>query len=134
MPLPLLSARVRDIVAQWDGVTVQPRRLGGVTFRVQHREFGHLHGNAMVDVPCSIRMRRDLVAAGRARPHHTLPASGWVSHPLRTLHDVPAVVALLKLNYDRLRGVSRPRGVGSVSLLAGRAEVVSDRAADDLPA
>jgi len=98
------SRRIRDVVAAWDGVTVTPHRFGGIAFRVHHRAMGHLHGDFMADVPFPVRVRRDLVAAGRARPHRTMPTSGWVSHPIRGAHDVPAVIALLRLNYDRLRG------------------------------
>lgn len=126
------ACRIRDVVAEWDGVTITPHRFGGFMFRVNHREIGHVHGGAMVDLPFPVRMRRDLVAAGRAQPHHALPASGWVSHPIRSALDVPAVIALLRLNYDRLRGgtVRRP----SMPAISDSLQLLSDDSSGTLPA
>lgn len=126
------ARRICDVVAEWDGVTVAPHRFGGFTFRVQHREIGHLHGDHMADLPFPVRVRRDLVAAGRALPHHALPASGWVSHPIRSALDVPAVIALLRLNYDRLRG-ARPRP-SRVPALSDSLQLLSDDSSGTLPA
>ena len=47
------------------------------------------------------RIGRELVAAGRAAPHHVLPDSGWVSRWIERPADVPEVVALFRLQYDR---------------------------------
>jgi hypothetical protein len=126
------ARRIRDVVAEWDGVTITPHRFGGLMFRVHHREIGHLHGGAMVDLPFPVRVRRDLVAAGRAQPHHALPASGWVSHPIRSALDVPAVIALLRLNYDRLRG-ARPRPP-RVPAISESLQLLSDESCGTMPA
>jgi hypothetical protein len=126
------ARRIRDVVAAWEGVTVTPHRFGGVVFRVHHREIGHLHGDAMADLPFPMRMRRDLVAAGHAHPHRTLPGSGWVSYPIRSEHDVPAVIALLRLNYDRMRGAAA-RSLRSPAL-GDSLQLLRDRSTDDLPA
>ena len=125
------GARVAELVRQWEGVTVVPHRFGGVEFRVGTREIGHVHPGGVADLLVSVRLRRDLVAAGRAQPHHALPHSGWISFRLRSEHDVPAAVALMRLNYDRLRGTSAPRGPKP---LLGQATLLGDRVADDLPA
>ena len=130
---PPLDRRVRDVVATWAGVTVQPHRGGGWEFRVQQRKFGHLRGGHAADLPVPLRLRRDLVASGRAQPHPVIPSGGWVSHPLRTEHDVPAVLALLRLNYERLRlGGARLRPPALAP--ATRLSLLGDRASDDLPA
>lgn len=126
------ASRIRDVVAEWEGVTVSPHRFGGFTFRVHHREIGHLHGDAVADLPFPVRIRRDLVAAGRAQPHHALPASGWVSHPIRSALDVPPVLALLRLNYDRLRGV-RAR-LPRVPTISDSLQLLSDDSTGTLPA
>ena len=39
------------------------------------RELGHLH-RTFADLPFPRRVRDELVAGGRARPHHVLPESG----------------------------------------------------------
>ncbi len=125
-----IGQRITDIVATWDGVTVQPHRFGGVEFRVDQREIGHIHGDRMVDLLFPVRERRDLVASGRARPHHILPDSGWVSFPLRSEHDIPAAVDLLRRNYERLRGLG-PRSI-MPRALGESVQLVSDHTPDDL--
>jgi Family of unknown function (DUF5519) len=125
------GAIVAGVVGQWEGVEVSPHRFGGVEFRVGMREIGHVHVGGVADLLVSVRMRRDLVAAGRARAHHTLPHSGWISFRLRSEHDVPAAIGLFRLNYDRLRGI----GVRNVSTpMVGQPLMLGDRVADDMPA
>ena len=97
--------------------------LDGVTrFRVERREIGHVHPNGLLDLPFPVRMRRELVAAGRAEAHHMLPNTGWVTFRIRTEHDLPAAVALLRLNYERVLGARAPSNVipilGNVRLVA----------------
>src|SRR5438105_4583160 len=74
---------VRNAVGSWEGVTAHEHRFGGIEFRVGRRELGHLH-RSFADLPFPRRVRDDLIAAGRARPHHVLPDSGWVTVPMRT--------------------------------------------------
>jgi luciferase-like monooxygenase len=101
----ILSARdaietVRRAVAGWAGVTMHDHRFGGIEFRQGRRELGHLH-RTIADLPFPRRIRDDLVARGRAKPHHVLPHSGWVTVPMRTASEVANVIDLFRLNYDR---------------------------------
>src|SRR5207248_5277453 len=70
-------------VARWPGVRLSPHPYGGTQFNLDGREIGHVHGNGVVDVHLPRALRDELVQAGRAQVHHTLPDSGWVSVPLR---------------------------------------------------
>jgi hypothetical protein len=126
-----LGALVAGIVKHWDGVDVRPYRFGGVEFRLDHREIGHVHVGGVADLLMPVRLRRDLVAAGRAEPHRTQPHSGWISFRMRSEHDVPAAVELFRLNYERLRGIVRPRPMPSHST---NPTMLADRSADDMPA
>jgi hypothetical protein len=45
-------------------------------------------------------VRDEVVASGRAEPHHVLPESGWVSVHLTGEADVENAIALLRLSYD----------------------------------
>jgi len=94
------QAIVREVSA-WPGVTTGPHRFGGIEFRLGRRELGHLHGNRLADLPFPLLVREELVAAGKAEPHHIFPESGWVSYFIRDETDVDRVVALFRLNYDR---------------------------------
>lgn len=91
---------VRAAVTSWQGVTTHDHRFGGVEFRLGRRELGHLHGT-IADLPFPRRVRDELVAGGRARPHHVLPESGWVTVPMRTASEVANVIDLFRRNYDR---------------------------------
>ena len=92
---------IEAAVSSWHGVTVVSHRFGGREFRVGHRELGHVHGDTLLDVPFPVRIREQLVAAGRAAPHHVLPDSGWISFRIRAEADVARAIELLRLNYDR---------------------------------
>ena len=94
------DAIVRE-VSTWPGVTTGQHRFGGTEFKYGKRELGHLHGNRMADLPFPLLVRNDLVAAGRAQPHHIYPESGWVSYIIRDETDIARVIALFRLNYDR---------------------------------
>ena len=91
---------LRQIVASWEGVATHKHRFGGIEFRLGRRELGHLH-RSFADLPFPRRIRDELVRAGRAKPHHILPESGWITVPMRTGTDVQNAIALLRQNYER---------------------------------
>jgi MFS family permease len=93
-------------ILEWPGVTTEPNRFGGIEFLVNKKEMGHLHGERLADLPFSIKIREKLVASGQALPHHIYPESGWVSYWIRNSGDIPAVINLFKLQYERLKSRS----------------------------
>ncbi len=97
-----LGEAVQRDVSSWAGVETRPHRFGEVEFRVRGYEIGHLHGSLIADLPFPVRMRKGLVAEGKAEPHHLFPQTGWVSHYPRSPEDIPAVVYLFRLNYEHL--------------------------------
>ncbi|MGH7857917.1 MAG: luciferase family protein [Candidatus Binatia bacterium] len=42
-----------------------------------------------------------MIAAERARPHHVLPDSGWLTVPIRTRDDLSDVIDIFRMNYAR---------------------------------
>jgi MFS family permease len=93
-------------ILEWPGVTTEPNRFGGIEFLVDKNEMGHLHGERLFDLPFTIKIRENLVASGQALPHHIYPESGWVSYWIRNSGDIPAVINLFKLQYERLKSRS----------------------------
>ena len=91
---------ITQAVTAWADVTVQPHRFGGVEYRVGKREIGHIHGDHLVDIPFPKKVRDEIVAGGRAQPHHILPETGWVSFYLREEGDVEEAIALLLESYE----------------------------------
>ncbi len=109
-PQPMSPAATNEAVirevSSWEGVSVHEHRFGGVEFRLGRRELGHLHP-FFADLPFPRRVRDELVAAGRARPHHVLPDSGWVTVPMRTRAEVAGVIKLFRQNYERATSARR---------------------------
>ena len=88
--------RIVAAVKRWQEVEVLPHRYGGLEFRLGKRELGHIHGDALVDIPFPKTVRDEIVASGEAEPHHILPNSGWISLFLRRAEDVEIAIKLLE--------------------------------------
>jgi hypothetical protein len=101
MSTPSLTEAVRRELLAHPDVVEATHRFGGIEFRLGRRELGHLHGDRLADLPFPRRVRDELVGAGRARPHHVLPESGWVSRRVEGPDDVDAVVELFRMSYER---------------------------------
>jgi hypothetical protein len=104
MPDPrTASQQIADEVAAWPGVEMRPGRFGATAFAVGRREIGHLHGDhaAHFGFPRDVCAR--LRAEGRVVAHPALPESpGAAARRIEDDDDVRDVVALLRLNYDRV--------------------------------
>jgi len=92
--------RIIAVVHGWEEVEIRPHRYGGLEFRLGKRELGHIHGNALVDIPFPKTVRDEIVAAGEAERHHILPNSGWVSVFLRANEDVDRAIGLLERSFQ----------------------------------
>ena len=92
---------IRDAVMSWPGVTSVPHRFGGIEYRYGRKEMGHVHGDRLADLPLPRRLHDEVIAAGRAQPHHVLPDSGWISRWISGPEDAPEVIALFRMQYER---------------------------------
>ena len=101
--------RIIAAVSGWDEVEIRPHRYGGHEFRLGKRELGHIHGDALVDIPFPKAVRNEVVAAGQAEPHHILPNSGWVSLFLKSDEDVERAIGLLERSLELARACSVSR-------------------------
>ena len=110
-----VAETIQGELLSWDGVTAAPHRFGGVEFLLGRRELGHLHGDRLADLPFPRRIRDELVESGRARPHHVLPDSGWVSVRIAGPDDVANVLELFRLSYDRAVEAERRRAAADTS-------------------
>lgn len=72
-----------------------------IFFHVGRREIGHLHGNRLADLPFPVRIREQLVTAGRVDLHYLHPKSGWTTYYIHGEDDVAPIVELFRLNYSR---------------------------------
>src|SRR5512144_1567180 len=90
---------ITEAVTSWTGVIAQAHRFGGVEYVLGRREIGHIHGDHLVDIPFPKKVRDEIVAAGRAEPHHVLPQSGWVSFYLNEPTDIEHAIELLRQSF-----------------------------------
>ena len=110
MPQLSASATITEAVGSWPGVEIDTGELGEVAFRVAGREIGHVHGEHAADFSFPHALWDELRAEGRIVPHPVFPGKrGPAARRIETDDDVRDVIALLRLNYDRVvarRGVS----------------------------
>jgi hypothetical protein len=92
---------IREAVTSWPGVVAVPHRFGGTEYRFGRKEMGHVHGDRLADLPLPRKLRDEVIAAGRAKPHHVLPETGWVSCWMSGPDDAAGVIELFRLQYER---------------------------------
>ncbi len=100
-------ALIEGEVLGWPGVSKEVGRFHSTAFKVGRREIGHIHRNGVADFGFPRAIRDELIATGQAEPHQA-GVAGAVSHAIRFDADVPRVVALFRLSYER----SRPAETG----------------------
>jgi hypothetical protein len=105
--------RIHDAVLSWPGVTEHPHRFGGTEYRLGRRELGHVHGDSLVDIPFPKNVRNEIVAAGRAEPHHILPESGWISFYLKEPAHIDSAIELLHLSFELAQNQRSHRDTGA---------------------
>lgn len=105
----LYMSKVIEIIEKeilsWPYVTVGSHRFGGIEFRLNKKEMGHIHSEGLADIPFPMKTRDELVNSGLVKPHHVLPQSGWVSYWFHNSEkeDIATVIDLFKLRYELLK-------------------------------
>jgi hypothetical protein len=102
---PGAGKQITDEVTSWPGVEAGPGRRGEFAFRVGRREIGHLHGDHAAHFNFPKPVWDELMRQGRIEPHPVFPdARGPAARRIRSDEDLADVLALMRLNYDRLSG------------------------------
>ena len=97
------SERITEEVTSWPGVEAGPGRRGEFAFRVGRREIGHLHGDHAAHFSFPKAVWADLYASGRVVHHPVFPGKeGPAARRISDDDDVRDVIALMRLNYDRV--------------------------------
>lgn len=89
----------QEKITAWTGVEASPHRFGGIEFTLGGTEIGHTHSNGIVDIPFNMKIRDELIAEGKALPHHLLNETGWITFYIRSETDVQAAVWMFRLSY-----------------------------------
>ena len=116
---------IRETVLSWPGVEAVPHRFGGTEYRFGRKEMGHVHGDRLADLPLPRKLHDEVIAAGKADPHHVLPATGWVSCWMTGPEDAANVIDLFRIQYERYAAsgrVRRPEAGLHADIFAGEPE------------
>jgi len=88
-------------VTSWPGVKAGPGGFGSLSFTLGKREIGHLHGDHAAHFAFPKRIRAHLLEQRRVVPH-PVASPGLAARRIETQADADEVLALMRLNYDRL--------------------------------
>lgn len=94
--------KLAETVLSWPGVTSRSHRFGGIEFSVKGKEIAHLHGDHHLDILFPKSTRNELVATGRAKPHHIYPNTGWVTVLIHSESELANAIALLRMKYEKI--------------------------------
>jgi hypothetical protein len=98
-----VSQRIAAQVASWPGVEAGPGRRGEFAFKVGRREIGHLHGDRAAHFFFPREIWIELFDGGRVVHHPVFPGKeGPAARRIESEADVRDVIALMRLNYDRI--------------------------------
>jgi hypothetical protein len=99
------SERITEEVTSWRGVEAGPGQRGEFSFRVGRREIGHLHGDHVAHFGFPKEVWAELFEQGRIGYHPVFPGRpGFGARRIETDDDVAEVIALMRLNYERVVG------------------------------
>jgi hypothetical protein len=101
--------QIAAALATWPGVETARGRRGELAFRVGRRELGHLHGDHTAHLAFPEDVWFELREQNRIIEHPVFPGkAGPAVRRIEDDADVRDVIALLRLNYDRI--VADPAG------------------------
>jgi hypothetical protein len=97
------SEHITEQVTAWPGVEAGFGSRGEWSFKVGRREIGHLHGDRAAHFGFPKALWQELYDAGRVDYHPVFPGkAGWASRRIEHDADAEDVIAMLRLNYDRV--------------------------------
>ena len=101
------SEQITEAVTAWPGVEAGYGRRGEFAFKVGGREIGHLHGSHAAHFFFPGEVWSALRAEGRITFHPVFPdREGPAARRIEGDDDVRDVIAMMRLNYDRIAELS----------------------------
>jgi hypothetical protein len=95
--------QITQEVTSWHGVDAGPGLRGELAFRVGRHEIGHLHGDHAAHFGFPKDVWSELFEQRRITEHPVFPGKiGPAARRIESQADVEDVIALLRLNYDRV--------------------------------
>lgn len=94
-----LMSKIIENVSSWKGVSLQNHRYGGIEFRVNNQEIGHLHGSGLLDILFDLKTKTELLLLGQVEEHHVFKGTGWASIYLKGNSSFQEVIQLLQVSF-----------------------------------
>jgi hypothetical protein len=110
-----LLAMVEREVLGWDGIWKKrdengPGGIGVTGYRLGRKQIGHIHDDGHADFRFPREVRDELIQTRKAIPHPAFPDSRTTaSYSVRDPEDVPGVLELFRLSYDRAKAIAERR-------------------------
>jgi hypothetical protein len=99
------SELITEEVTSWPAIEAGFGRRGEFAFRLGRREIGHIHGDHAAHFSFPKDVWAELFEQGRIVHHPVFPGRiGPAARRIEDEADVRDVIALLRMNYDRMHG------------------------------
>jgi predicted DNA-binding protein (MmcQ/YjbR family) len=83
-------------------VVISSHKYGGVQYNALGKEIGHIHGNGLVDIRFTKKLKAQICEEGKVEEHHILKKTGWLSFQLKDSEDVAYAIKLLRQSHSLL--------------------------------
>jgi hypothetical protein len=104
---------ITEEVTSWPGIEAGFGRRGEFAFKLGRREIGHIHGDHAAHFSFPKDVWAELSEQGRITEHPVFPGRvGPAARRIESEVDVRDVIALMRLNYDRLAAAAPETGSG----------------------
>jgi hypothetical protein len=87
---------VEDAIGSLDGVNVCKHKYGGIEFRKNNSELGHIHGHGLADIHLSLPMKKSFMADHIVHDHHKFINSSWISVLITDQYSKEKVIEIFK--------------------------------------
>lgn len=97
------SQQITEEVTAWPGIEAGTGSRGEFAFKFGRREIGHLHGDRVAHFGFPKGVWAELKEQGRIGYHPVFPGKpGYATRKIESEADVRDVIALMRVNYDRV--------------------------------